>query len=40
MRARMVEHMEGIEGFADTLRQPPYPGKNYGGVVTWPFRRT
>ncbi|GAB1584535.1 aldo/keto reductase [Phyllobacterium phragmitis] len=39
MRARMVEHMQGIEGFADTLRQPPYPGKNYGGVVTWPFRR-
>ena len=40
MRARMVEHMEGIEGFGATLRQPPYPGKNYGGVVTWPFRRT
>jgi len=38
MRARMVRHMEGIPGFADTLRQPPYPGKSYGGVVTWPFR--
>lgn len=40
MRTRMVQHMEEIERFADTLRQPPYPGKNYGGVVTWPFRRT
>lgn len=39
MRVRMVQHMEGIEGFAETLKQPPYPGKNYGGVVTWPFRR-
>jgi diketogulonate reductase-like aldo/keto reductase len=38
MRARMVAHMEKIPGFADTLRQPPYPGKNYRGVVTWPFR--
>ncbi|OHV80160.1 aldo/keto reductase [Rhizobium sp. LCM 4573] len=39
LRARMVQHMEGVEGFADTLKQPPYPGKDYGGVVTWPFRR-
>ncbi len=38
MRARMVRHMESIPAFAATLRQPPYPGKNYGGVVTWPFR--
>jgi hypothetical protein len=29
--------MESIAGFEATLRQPPYPGKNYGGVVTWPF---
>ena len=38
MRVRMVKHMEGIPGFDTTLRQPPYPGKNYGGVVTWPFK--
>lgn len=37
-RARMVAHMEQVPGFAETLRQPPYPGKAYGGVVTWPFR--
>jgi diketogulonate reductase-like aldo/keto reductase len=39
MRQRMVAHMKGLPGFADTLKQPPYPGKNYGGVVTWPFRQ-
>lgn len=39
LRRRMVRHMEGIDGFADTLKQPPYPGKAYGGVVTWPFRQ-
>jgi diketogulonate reductase-like aldo/keto reductase len=39
LRQRMVRHMEGIDGFADTLKQPPYPGKSYGGVVTWPFRQ-
>jgi hypothetical protein len=38
IRRRMVQHMETIPGFDATLRQPPYPGKNYGGVVTWPFR--
>lgn len=38
MRARMIAHMESLPGFADTLKQPPYPGKSYGGVVTWPFR--
>lgn len=38
MRARMVKHMESIPGFADTRKQPPYPGKSYAGVVTWPFR--
>lgn len=38
LRSHMVRHMEGIEGFEATLRQPPYPGRNYGGVVTWPFR--
>ena len=37
MRARMIRHMESIEGFEATLRQPPYPGKDYGGVVRWPF---
>jgi diketogulonate reductase-like aldo/keto reductase len=38
MLARMVKHMEGLRGFDAVLRQPPYPGKQYGGVVTWPFR--
>jgi diketogulonate reductase-like aldo/keto reductase len=38
MRVAMIRHMEGISGFDATLRQPPYPGKKYGGVVTWPFR--
>lgn len=37
MRARMVQHMESVPGFDATLRQPPYPGKSYGGVVAWPF---
>ncbi|WP_119458527.1 aldo/keto reductase [Rhodospirillaceae bacterium SYSU D60014] len=37
MRARMIRHMEAIDGFEATLRQAPYPGKDYGGVVTWPF---
>jgi len=35
---RLVKHMEGLRGFDATMRQPPYPGKQYGGVVTWPFR--
>ena len=39
MRQRMVQHMEGLDGFARTLGQAPYPGKSYGGVVTWPFPR-
>jgi diketogulonate reductase-like aldo/keto reductase len=38
MLARMVKHMEGLRGFDAVLKQPPYPGKRYGGVVTWPFR--
>ncbi len=37
MRQRMIRHMEGIPAFEATLRQPPYPGKSYGGVVKWPF---
>jgi hypothetical protein len=37
LRARMVRPMGSIAGFEATLRQPPYPGRNYGGVVTWPF---
>jgi diketogulonate reductase-like aldo/keto reductase len=36
--ARLVKHMEGLRGLDAVLRQPPYPGKRYGGVVTWPFR--
>jgi diketogulonate reductase-like aldo/keto reductase len=36
--ARLVKHMEGLQGFDKVLRDPPYPGKQYGGVVTWPFR--
>lgn len=38
MLARMVKYMEGLRGFDAVTRQPPYPGKKYGGVVTWPFR--
>jgi diketogulonate reductase-like aldo/keto reductase len=38
MLARLVKHMEGVRGFDAVTRQPPYPGKQYGGVVTWPFR--
>ncbi|MDQ8731039.1 aldo/keto reductase [Bradyrhizobium sp. LHD-71] len=38
MRGRMAKHMENIPGFDMALRQAPYPGKQYGGVVTWPFR--
>lgn len=38
MRDRMVRHMESIPGFDAVLRQPPYPDRNYNGVVTWPFR--
>lgn len=37
LRTRMVQHMEALDGFATTLRRPPYRGKAYGGVVTWPF---
>jgi diketogulonate reductase-like aldo/keto reductase len=37
IRKRMADHYMGLAGVADALRQPPYPGKNYGGVVTWPF---
>jgi diketogulonate reductase-like aldo/keto reductase len=38
MRERMAEYYAGLPGLTDALRQPPYPGKSYGGVVTWPFR--
>jgi len=38
-RQRMAEYYAGLPGVGDALKQPPYPGKNYGGVVTWPFRR-
>jgi diketogulonate reductase-like aldo/keto reductase len=36
-RVRMADYYTGLIGVADALRQPPYPGKKYGGVVTWPF---
>jgi diketogulonate reductase-like aldo/keto reductase len=36
--AQLVKHMEELRGFDAVLRQPPYPDKHYGGVVTWPFR--
>lgn len=38
MRERMAEHFAALPGAADALKQPPYPGKEYGGVVTWPFK--
>jgi diketogulonate reductase-like aldo/keto reductase len=37
MRQRMADHYTALPGVAEALRQPPYPGKSYGGVVTWPF---
>jgi diketogulonate reductase-like aldo/keto reductase len=37
MRERMAEYYMSLAGVADALKQPPYPGKQYGGVVTWPF---
>ncbi|RWE11134.1 MAG: aldo/keto reductase [Mesorhizobium sp.] len=37
MRERMAEYYTSLPGVSDALRQPPYPGKNYGGVVKWPF---
>lgn len=37
MRKRMADHYTGLTGVAEVLKQPPYPGKKYGGVVTWPF---
>lgn len=37
MRKRMADHYIGLTGVADALKQPPYPGKQYGGVVKWPF---
>jgi hypothetical protein len=40
MLARIIMHIEGLHGFDTVLRQPPYPGKHYGGVITWPFRWT
>jgi diketogulonate reductase-like aldo/keto reductase len=40
LRQRMAEHYANLPGVADALKKPPYPGKKYGGVVTWPFRQT
>lgn len=37
LRERMAEHYMALPGVTDAMRQPPYPGKTYGGVVTWPF---
>lgn len=38
LRERMATHYAELPGVADAMKQPPYPGKEYGGVVTWPFR--
>lgn len=38
MRQRMADYYTGLPGVADALKQPPYPGKKYGGLVTWPFK--
>ncbi|WP_205749063.1 aldo/keto reductase [Frigidibacter oleivorans] len=37
MRERMASYYAELPGVSEALRQPPYPGKTYGGVVTWPF---
>jgi diketogulonate reductase-like aldo/keto reductase len=34
MRARMVQHMETIPGFADLATMPWYPGKSYPGLIS------
>ena len=33
MRKRMLRHMESIPGFATLHETPPYPGKNYNGII-------
>jgi diketogulonate reductase-like aldo/keto reductase len=38
LRERMARYYMELPGVTEAMRQPPYPGKNYGGVVTWPFR--
>ncbi|MBM0104270.1 aldo/keto reductase [Steroidobacter sp. S1-65] len=34
MRARMVRYMESMPGFATLAAMPPYPNKQYTGVIT------
>jgi diketogulonate reductase-like aldo/keto reductase len=36
MRARMVEHMESLPGFDKLTQTPPYPGKQFTGLVSLP----
>lgn len=36
MRARMVKHMEGLPGFDKLAQTPPYPGKQFAGLVSIP----
>jgi diketogulonate reductase-like aldo/keto reductase len=36
MRARMVQHMESLPGFAKLAQMPPYPGKQFTGLVSLP----
>jgi diketogulonate reductase-like aldo/keto reductase len=36
MRARMVQHVESLPGFAKLAQMPPYPGKQFTGLVSLP----
>ncbi|WP_404790688.1 aldo/keto reductase [Altericista sp. CCNU0014] len=36
MRARMVQHMESLPGFDKLAQTPPYPGKQFAGLVSLP----
>jgi diketogulonate reductase-like aldo/keto reductase len=36
MRARMVKHMESLPGFDKLAQMPPYPGKQFAGLVSLP----
>ncbi len=36
MRTRMVKHMESLPGFDKLVQTPPYPGKQFTGLVSLP----
>ncbi len=36
MKEKMIAYLEKIPGYDTIMKTPPYPGKNYKGVVTFP----